>query len=516
MIRLNLSARLTIAAAVLTGCVSNANLGQKPSGGDNDSEGDASSDTDQGDTDQGDTESADSASADTVSADTDQGTEGSTAGPGRCTRIVPEAGTSMGVQWAFHCTTAAMESVIGAGVDASNNVLFGFTFRGWDDTAGQQLEIGDRVIDHVDGAETILVKLDLDGELLWTRLIDGPGNQWLEFAGACGDTLVVQLSGDPGTLDQDGSPLPEGHYLAAFGPDGELRWTHAIPVQEPDGHMSVFDLACDSQGNLYAAGRFRDGIDLGDGMIPGAVSDGWIASFDADGEHRWSRSISSRGSSAGVGSLDLTPDGGVVVAGSFDDTIDLGNGERTADFGEDVFVARYDGDGNPLWDLQIGPDGLQYAGGVAVAPDGTLALTGIFLDSIELGPDGYSNVFPDQIPDEHGTNYDAFISRLDANGNYLWSEHVGTMLNDELGQPAFAPDGALIIPGSRTDGPFFAMYVGQEAMVYTPLPASADLHPIGDQHLLLSSNVGGETVDLLGVELEGLGGTDALVARLIR
>src|SRR5690606_31187500 len=129
---------------------------------------------------------------------------------------------------------------------------------------------------------------------------------------------------------------------------------------------------------------------------------------------------------------------------------DFGGGPLTAELGDDVLVVEYDADGNHLWSRQIGPAGLQYGFAVAVADDGTIAVGGIFLDTIELGADTHQNVFPDHDEERYGTLYDGFVATLAPDGTPTWSTAVAAMLDDFVHDLHFDADGTLMV-GARLD-----------------------------------------------------------------
>jgi hypothetical protein len=99
-----------------------------------------------------------------------------------------------------------------------------------------------------------------------------------------------------------------------------------------------------------AEGAFERDLDLGGGPLAAAGSSAFVASLGSAGEHRWSRSFGIAHPFLGT-SLVLAPDpgGGAVVASAFDGTVDAGGGPIASSGGLDVLVASFAADGSHRW-----------------------------------------------------------------------------------------------------------------------------------------------------------------------
>lgn len=102
------------------------------------------------------------------------------------------------------------------------------------------------------------------------------------------------------SIDFGGGPLTAaGAHLDAFiatlSSTGTYRWSLRAGDTTPD---RGWDIATDESGNVYCTGEFAGTVDLGGGPL-GSIDneDAFVASFRADGTHRWSATL---GGSAGV------------------------------------------------------------------------------------------------------------------------------------------------------------------------------------------------------------------------
>lgn len=154
----------------------------------------------------------------------------------------------------------------------------------------------------------------------------------------------------------------------------------------------------------------------------------WAKSFgDASGQFAWS--------------LAADGAGNTVIAGDLDGTIDFGGGALTGLGGTDVFLAKLDAGGNHVWSKQFGNAVLQSGQGVAIGPNGEVAITGFFQGTVNFGGGNLATA---------GLT-DIFVAKFDAAGNHVWSKKFGSSSDDQLGL-AVAVDsvGAVIITGSFT------------------------------------------------------------------
>ena len=118
-------------------------------------------------------------------------------------------------------------------------------------------------------------------------------------------------------------------------------------------------IAVDGDGNVLVTGQFRDTVDFGGGPITSLGGDDiFVAKFDAGGTHVWSHGFGSFTRDKGLG-VSVDADGNVLVTGSFAShhgigTIDFGGGPIVSSGKSDLFVAKFDPDGNHLWSHGFG------------------------------------------------------------------------------------------------------------------------------------------------------------------
>ncbi len=168
--------------------------------------------------------------------------------------------------------------------------------------------------------------------------------------------------------------------------------------------------------------------------VPGAAD--WVRAWGAEGEDH-------------VAAVAAGPDGSVVSAGQFTGTVAIGTvalgtvaieaggeaGRLTATGDEDVFVARHGADGELLWALAFGGAAEDEVGGLAVAPDGSVYVTGFFQGTASFGDD--------ELVAAGST--DLFLLRITAGGEPVWARGFGDAHADAGQGLAVGLDGAVYL-----------------------------------------------------------------------
>jgi Beta-propeller repeat len=167
-------------------------------------------------------------------------------------------------------------------------------------------------------------------------------------------------------------------------------------------------IGVDAQGNFYLGGYTCGGQSL-DGQKSAGFCDHFITKISATNVRLWTRLLGSSGNEI-TGKLSVSSNGSVVVTGT---TTGSMPGHRNAG-GQDVYVARFDTNGNRQWVRQFGTP--QDETGVDVAFDfaGGVYVTGMSKGAF-VGQTRYKNV---------GVN-DGFVMRLNSsNGTPYWTKNT--------------------------------------------------------------------------------------------
>lgn len=299
------------------------------------------------------------------------------------------------------------------------------------------------------------------------------------------------------------------------------EWSLRFGSTSPDRGLSV---AVDAIGNSYVTGFFAGAVDFGGGPLTSAgSSDIFVAKYNANGVHQWSKRFGSTDLDEGHG-IALDANGHVLVTGFFIGTVDFGGGPLVAaGSGQELFIAKYDMDGNHVWSQRFGDNFADVGMSIAVDTSDNVAVAGYFTGSINLGGSNLTSA---------GTD-DVFLAKYDADGNHLWSQRMGGSGSDQpravavdaldnillTGEYSFAVNfGGGALPSAGAYEAFVAKYDASGAHLWSRGFASASTD-VGNGitadsagNVLVTGQFFG-TVDFGGGGLTSAGAEDAFVAK---
>ena len=287
------------------------------------------------------------------------------------------------------------------------------------------------------GRDVSLVKFAPDGAHLWSkRFAVGVADPYIGMDIAVDADGRIALTGTfPGAVDFGGGPLvsqsKQDGFLAVFAPDGAHLWSLAVRTGWSVEPQSV---GFDPAGDVILTGRFSSWVDLGGGAMFGAGGDDiFLARHDAAGQHQWSRSFGDVKMQTSHGVV-IDAAGDIHIGGNFQGTLDFGGGPLVSAGDLDLFLAKFDAQGDVLWSERFGGPGEDRMFTLAVGGDGRLGFGGESFGGLDLG-DG---------PLDAGIHN--YVAVVDAAGAPLWSRLVspGSTL---LQAVAFAGDGSLWMTG---------------------------------------------------------------------
>ncbi|MDC0741479.1 hypothetical protein [Polyangium mundeleinium] len=198
--------------------------------------------------------------------------------------------------------------------------------------------------------------------------------------------------------------------------DGTTQCTLWSKAFGGEGSKGVGGFALDSAGNALIAGGFNGQLDFGGGVLASAAgnsSEIFVAKLGTGGNHLWSKRIGGSYEQSATVTVTNSADN-VLLAGHFQGVVDFGGGPLTSAGYRDIYVAKLDPNGNHLWSKCFGDSNSQYATATATDSAGNIFLAGSFRGTVDFGGGPLTGM---------GPNHDAFVAKLDADGNHLWSKH---------------------------------------------------------------------------------------------
>ena len=243
------------------------------------------------------------------------------------------------------------------------------------------------------------------------------------FTDSLGTTITFSLSEPSNTFDQadvvvSGGSIsefaaldPKGrNYTARFTPDPGKRGTATIEVPE----ARFLDLA---QNPNYGA---QLSLDFDTNLPTDALF--WD----------WTRVIGTPALNQS-GALAPGPSGDFYMVGTSTGDLEDASSSSSLVLVENIILARYSSDGNPIWQRSLAGTVSGEASGLCVSNDGSLYVVG----STNPSSSGQQSV----------GLVDCFIAKFTANGTPVWTRILGTRAIDQAVAVSAAPDDSVYVAG---------------------------------------------------------------------
>ena len=266
--------------------------------------------------------------------------------------------------------------------------------------------------------DLFLAKFSPDGAHLWSKRFGDAAPQFGEgwaLAIAANDDILVAGDFD-GQIDFGGGPFTSNNiadgFLARFTKDGAHVWSKEL---NSTNYAIPRALGIDKDGAIYLSGDFTGSLDLGGGMLnaPGVGRDLFVGKFTAAGAHTWSARYGDANTQY-MYALAVDATSNVYVGGSFDGTLNFGNGPITGAGSDDIFLAKLSPIGNAVWSKRFGDANPQELYGMTIDANGRITITGVLRGPIDFG--GGPLVAP---------SLRGYAAQFDGAGAHVWSRTLG-------------------------------------------------------------------------------------------
>ena len=196
---------------------------------------------------------------------------------------------------------------------------------------------------------------------------------------------------------------------------------------------AVHNVVLDGSGNVYVEGQFGGTVDFdpGSSVDPHTSNGGqdvFLSKFDASGNFQWARTWGGTGRDVPNG-MAIDHAGNVYLAGPFQNTVDFNPDPLITDTHSshaggmnNIFLSKFNPAGKLQWVRTWGPsDGGAEGYGLAIDASDHVYVVGDFSGTKTnfnpLGEPAYNYT-------NHGL-FDAYLSKFDSNGNFLWAKAWG-------------------------------------------------------------------------------------------
>jgi subtilisin-like proprotein convertase family protein len=284
-------------------------------------------------------------------------------------------------------------------------------------------------------------------------------------------------------------------FVSKLDAEGNFIWARSFGSTTKDDFC--YGIVVANDGSVYTTGTFEGTGDFNPGsetetLTSRGETDIFISKLDSTGNFIWAKSIGGLSYDQGAG-IGLDGLGNVYTTGYFIGSVDFDPGEGTINptsYGTyDIFVSKMSPQGNLLWARSMGGSAIDLARGIAVENNGDVYTTGYFSSRADFDPGDGEATFNSAGED------DVFISKLNADGNFVWARRLGGTQSESGYDIAVAEDGNVFATGTYSGTVDFDPGPGifnltNTARFLTKLDA--------DGNFVMASPDGGKSIDVAG------------------
>lgn len=338
----------------------------------------------------------------------------------------------------------ASAAVSATDADAQGNLYVTGSFSG---TVDLDPGPGTSVLTSAGSEDAYVIKLDAGGRLLWSARFGGTASCHAADLAVDEDGNLVIVGTFSGTVDFDPGSTTDNLvgdqdiFVVKLDSGGRLIWSRKLGAA---GQETTPTVAVDGGRNVIVGGLFEGTVDFDPGAGVAALTsagshDVFVVKLDSNGTHSWSGRFGSAGTDA-CSDVAVDLDGSVLIAGTFQSTVDFDPGPGSAPLtanGFSGFVVKLNSGGAFTWARAMtGPNSSINCTGVAVDTAGNVFIVGDFDHTIDLNPNG-------------GTDFqtavgaiDVFVVKVSSSGTYAWGRTWGGSFGAQVTGDGVAADRA--------------------------------------------------------------------------
>jgi len=240
-------------------------------------------------------------------------------------------------------------------------------------------------------SDMFLIKYSAGGDVLWAKAAGGPDDE--KGRGVTVDpdgNVIVTGYTKPTSMTIEGTVYPNNgskdFFVIKYDPNGNLL---AAKTFGGSGSEEAFACSADGFGNIYVAGNYSSSSVTFDTVTmtnPGSGSGAFLLKLDPNLNALWARGFSSDSNDEALGCYSDSY-GNAVVTGTFSgNSLTIGNTSLNNNGGDEIFVAKYNPNGDLFWATKIGKSDDDGATDCHIADNGRVLISGYYNSgSLTLG-----------------------------------------------------------------------------------------------------------------------------------
>jgi hypothetical protein len=212
---------------------------------------------------------------------------------------------------------------------------------------------------------------------------------------------------------------------------------------------NAYSITTDVYGNIYVVGALNDTTDLDPGPAEFTLCPRWyglyIAKYTGNGNFLWAKKIEGGGYGIICNAISSGKSGDIYLTGSFNGSVDFdpGPGEHYEGYPGYGFtyILKLGSNGEFRWAHALYPDESSPGNAIEIDNDENVLIGGMVLDAVDFDSGPGWAVLP-----EYG-NGDAFVLKLNKDGEFVWAKRFGSAYGDAVESIATDSEGNVYSTG---------------------------------------------------------------------
>jgi hypothetical protein len=336
-------------------------------------------------------------------------------------------------QWTLGNGSTGSDDVADSKIDAQGNIVFGGRFSGTINLSATplitQTSIG--------SSDCYVAKANPQGNVIWAKSMGGGAQDFVTAIDIDKNGDIVVLADFYDSIDYNpGATGSHTFYsnaglsnilLSRYDANGNLLWAKNIGGNSIDRSN---DLSIDTLGNIFVTGSFYKTASFNapstnsDTLRSKGGADIFLAKYSANGTFQWVKQIGSTGNEA-PSRIITDNQNGVYLTGTYTDLIDFNPSPTdsifldTTSWGSNVFLEKFDNNGNFQWANAMTSVGFKSIGDLALDDNNRLYVCGRFNGTTNFNTEfGYDTLYA--LPG----NSSIYFGVYNNNGSLAWMKKI--------------------------------------------------------------------------------------------
>ena len=275
-----------------------------------------------------------------------------------------------------------------------------------------------------------IAKYTLQGNREWILPVGGTGSDLGTDIELDSDTTFIAVglyTGSNATFDTITGPSGAGVklFIAQFDTGANVQWMKAASLgsiaMSPFSRFYNPTVSTNDSGDVYVSGVFRGQAVFGTDTLNSSSSfdyDVFLAKYDVNGNYRWSMRMGGTSFNY-AGAVACDNDGNAYVSGQYSGTMSIDTTSITSLGSWDGYLAKINDTAQVQWAQTLGGTGSDDAFGIAIDRFDNLFLGGRFSNTASFDTINMTAV---------GTGFwasDIFVTRWNTDGEIQWAKQAG-------------------------------------------------------------------------------------------